>query len=282
MESHNTIKELLDEAVCALGESGIERARLEAEILLGFVLDYNRVELHCRYDENVHPFYAESFWRLIKRRRLHEPIEYLVEKVSFYGEEFYISHGALIPRPETEILIDKALEIITQKGCKNIVEIGVGSGAISIMLSFLKKDSTLCLHASDISPEALFNAYVNKIKFNAKNLELHHSSYLDFNTKLRLKFDVLIANPPYIKNGEKLPKSLGFEPKKALYAGEVGDEMLLHIIDLAFLHKIPYALCEMGYNQRESIKAHLEKIPHKSLEFYKDLAGLDRGFVISF
>lgn len=279
---HSSIKELLDQAVCILKQNGIERARLEAEILLSFVLDCQRIVLHSRYDECVQPFFMQSFLHLVERRSLYEPLEYLTHKVSFYGEEFYIAQGALIPRPETEILVEKALGIIQQNGCKNIVEVGVGSGIISVMLSYLSKDSTLSLHASDISPEALFNAYVNKIKFKADNLTLHPSPYLDFNAKLGLKFDVLIANPPYIKKGEKLPKSLAYEPQNALFGGERGDEMLLHLIHLAFLHKIPYLLCEMGYNQGESIRKTLEKIPHKSLEIYKDLAGLERGFVVSF
>ncbi|WP_299548525.1 HemK/PrmC family methyltransferase [uncultured Helicobacter sp.] len=281
-----TIKDLLDIGVKILQENAILRPRLEAEILLGFVLGRKRVELHVNFYQNVESFFAESYFRLIKRRSNHEPIEYLIEKVSFYGEELYISYGALIPRPETEILVEKALEFIVDKNCKNIAEIGVGSGAISVLLAHLskgiKKDSNLSFHASDISPEALFNAYVNKIKFKAENLTLHHSSYLDFNLKLGVNFDFLVSNPPYIKKGEVLPKSLSYEPQNALFGGDRGDEILLNIINLAWENQIPYLLCEMGYDQKESIQRYLKMIPHKSVEFYKDLAGLDRGFVICF
>ena len=163
------IQTLINRGVEILQSSVIPRPRLEAEILLAFVLNCSRVSLHCQSNRQIESFFVESFFRLIKRRSLHEPLEYLIEKVSFYGEELYISHGALIPRPETEILVDKALEIITKYSCKNIAEIGIGSGAISVMLAHLSKDSSLSFHASDISPEALFNARVNQMRFNVTN-----------------------------------------------------------------------------------------------------------------
>lgn len=276
------IQTLINRAVEILQSSAIPRPRLEAEILLAFVLNCSRVSLHCQSNRQIESFFVESFFRLIKRRSLHEPLEYLIEKVSFYGEELYISHGALIPRPETEILVDKALEIITKYSCKNIAEIGIGSGAISVMLAHLSKDSSLSFHASDISPEALFNARVNQMRFNVTNLTLHHSAYLDFNTQLGVSFDLLISNPPYIKNNEKLPQSLAYEPKCALFGGEKGDEVLLRVIDVARAFKIPYLACEMGYDQQQSVQDYLSAIPHQSLEFYQDLAGLSRGFVVEF
>lgn len=276
------IKQALEYGAKKLKECGIERPVLESEILLGFVLKQSRVALHCNFETILDSFWLESFKRLIRRRSLYEPIEYLTECVSFYGEELYISHGALIPRPETEILVQKALELIVHKSCTKIAEIGVGSGAISVLLAHLLKDSKLEFHASDISPEALFNAYVNKVRFQADNLTLHKSAYLDFNQESKISFDLLLSNPPYIQEGEILPPSLEFEPKVALFGGKRGDEILLHIIQLGLDSKIPFLLCEMGYNQRESVESYLRSLPHKSLAFYQDLAGLDRGFVIEF
>lgn len=281
MES-KSIQKLINRAVEILQRSAIPRPCLEAEILLAFVLNCSRVSLHSKGDREVEEFFAESFFRLIKRRSLYEPIEYLTEKVSFYGEELYVSQGALIPRPETEILVDKALGIIAQYRCKNIAEIGIGSGAISVILAHLSGDSSLSFHASDISPEALFNARVNQMRFNVVNLTLHHSAYLDFNTQLGVPFDLLISNPPYIKNNEKLPESLTYEPKCALFGGERGDEVLLKVIDTARAFRIPYLVCEMGYDQQRSVQDYFGEIPHKSLEFYQDLAGLSRGFVAEF
>lgn len=280
MESQWSIQKALQYGAQKLKEQGIPRPLLESEILLGFVLKQPRVALHCNFETTIPPFWLESFKKLILRRSLHEPIEYLIESVSFYGEELYVSYGALIPRPETEILVQKALDWIVQKSCKRIAEIGVGSGAISVLLA--SKNPKLEFHASDISPEALFNAYVNKVRFGAENLTLHRSAYLDFNKTLKISFDLLLANPPYIKEGEILPPSLKFEPQNALFGGKRGDEMLLHIIQLGFDCKIPFLICEMGYNQKESVESYLQTLPHKSLQFYQDFAGLNRGFVVEF
>lgn len=282
MESLWSIKEALEYGAIQLKKSGIPRPILESEILLGFVLGKSRTALQCDFEKTMDSFWLESFKRLIRRRSLYEPIEYLIEKVGFYGEELYVSYGALIPRPETEILVQKAMDLIQEKSCAKIVEIGVGSGAISVMLSHLLKNPQLEFHASDISPEALFNAYVNKVKFQADNLILHKSAYLDFNESLKISFDLLLSNPPYIKEGEILPPSLKFEPQNALFGGKRGDEILLKVVQLGFQLGIPFLICEMGYNQRESVESYLQTLPHKSLEFYQDLAGLDRGFVVEF
>ncbi len=276
------LKEALDFGTKILKNKGIERPRLEAEILLSHALNQPRIYLHSHSTQELLPFYEMLFTNFIQRRENHEPIEYIINKVNFYGEEFYIDRGVLIPRPETEILVDKAKDIIIQNACENIIEIGIGSGIISIMLALLLHDSNLNFHASDISPEALFNTHVNLKRFQITNLKLYKSAFLDFNTTQNITFDLLISNPPYIKSGESLPPSLSFEPQSALFGGEKGDKILHHIITLAHQSKIPHLICEMGYDQKASIESFMQTIPHTKLEFYQDLAGLDRGFVIQF
>lgn len=274
-----TIQQALDFGAKLL--LALERPRLESEILLAFVLNKPRIYLHTHYLEIVNPHSMEFFKRLLERRKNFEPLEYLIEKVSFYGKEFYISKGTLIPRPETEILIDIAINLIQTKNCKNIAEIGIGSGIISITLSLLSKNQDLNFYASDISPEALFNAFVNLKKFNCNNIHLYRSEYLDFDQDL--KFDLLVANPPYIKEGTNLPKPLSFEPHKALFGGLRGDEILCHIITLSKQRGISYVICEMGHDQRSSIESFVNGFTSiKRLEFYQDLAGLDRGFILEF
>ncbi|MDE5602549.1 MAG: peptide chain release factor N(5)-glutamine methyltransferase [Helicobacter sp.] len=258
----------------------LERPTLESEILLAFVLNKPRIYLHSHNFETISPFHQEYFKRLILRRANFEPIEYILEKVSFYNQEFYISHGALIPRPETEILIDIASNIIQNKNCQSIAEIGIGSGIISITLALLHPKRSLEFHASDISPEALFNAYVNTKKFNCSNISLYNSAFLDFNADK--SFDLLLSNPPYIQNKTILPKSLSFEPPQALFGGDRGDEILHKIILIAKARNIPYVVCEMGCDQRNSILAFTKNLGIKKLEFYQDLSGLDRGFIIEF
>ncbi|MCI7047158.1 peptide chain release factor N(5)-glutamine methyltransferase [Helicobacter sp.] len=277
-----TLKEAIDFGAHALKNNQIQRPYLESEILLSHILNQSRIYLHSHSTQNLSSFHEMLFIDLIQRRKNLEPIEYITNKVGFYGEEFYIDRGVLIPRPETEILVDKAKDVIAQNNYKNIAEIGIGSGIISIMLALLLPDSNLNFYASDIAPEALFNTHVNLKKFKVSNIKLYKSSFLDFNKEENICFDLLVSNPPYIKKGEILPTSLSFEPQEALFGGEKGDEMLHQIIRLAYENEIPHLICEMGYNQRESIESLMQNIPHQKLEFYQDLANLERGFIIKF
>lgn len=272
------IKEALQLGASKL--ANFSRNLLEAELLLAYALGVERIYLHTHFLEPLDDFTQKRFLNFIKRRQKYEPIEYIIEKVSFYSNEFYISHGALIPRPESEILVDLALQTIQKNNLKNIVEVGIGSGILSITLA--KILPSCIFQASDISSEALFNAFVNKEKFQVSNLTLHKSAYLNFNGGKKKSFDLLISNPPYIKEGFILPKPLDYEPSIALFGGKRGDEILCHLIDLAYFLEIPFVICEMGYDQKESIYNYAQKFNHKNLVFYKDLAQLDRGFILEF
>ncbi len=247
-----------------------QRPLFEAQILLAHHLGRDRVFLHAHPEEMID---AEGYFELVKRRANFEPIEYITKKVSFYGKEFYIEPGVLIPRPETEILVDEVSKRL--KGDEVVAEIGVGSGVVSIMLKL--KFPKLHIIATDINPKALQLTKKNAKKFGVL-LELHQTSYLDGINK---PIDVIVSNPPYIKNEATLEKPLSFEPKEALFGGERGDEVLREIIDRFCAMDAKMLACEMGYDQKRSIQEYLQaKKEPFSIEFYKDLAGLDRGFVI--
>ncbi|MRI58501.1 MAG: peptide chain release factor N(5)-glutamine methyltransferase [Epsilonproteobacteria bacterium] len=245
-----------------------QRPILEAQILLAYALGVDRVYLHSHADQQIE---ALGYFDLIKRRKAFEPIEYITNRVSFYGEEFFIESGVLIPRPETELLIDQLkMEL---RGDERVAEIGVGSGVISIMLKKLLGD--LRITATDISQKALDVA--------AKNARLH-GVHIDLVKADLLEgvdgvFDVIVSNPPYIQNGFPLDKNVAlYEPAQALYGGEEGDEILRRIIDLFFACEASVLACEMGFDQRRRIEEYVGD--RGSLRFYKDLAGLDRGFVL--
>ncbi len=240
----------------------------EARILLAFYLKKDQIWIITHDDEDMK---EDEYFTLIQRRVNNEPIEYITKSASFYGENFYVDSNVLIPRPETEILVD--LVVSTCKGIKRprIVEIGTGSGIISIMLAKLLPDAVIT--AIDISQEALHvakqNADIHKV-----DIEFIHSDLCEnFHEK---NFDMLVSNPPYIADDEPLPVGLSYEPSLALYGGSVGDEMLRKIIDIYEDRNIKYLVCEMGYDQKEKIENYIKK---SDLEFYKDLAGLDRGFI---
>lgn len=265
--SNKTIKEALKEASLVL------KSPKEASILLRYLLKFDQVELILKENEKLEHY--EEFKKLIQRRKNNEPIEYITNSVSFYSKEFFIKEGALIPRPETEILIDKSVEILKDIDSSKVAEIGTGSGVIPVMLALLVDN--ISITATDISRDAIEIAKINAEKFGVSNkIEFVETNYLD---GIYDKFDMIISNPPYIADGYELEKHLSLEPQNALFGGEKGDEILKEIIDIWYEKETPSLLCEMGYDQKESLGLYISKKSDIEVEFYKDLAGFDRGFI---
>ena len=267
------IKELLSYSAEQLREV-TDIPQKEAMILLAHVLGCETSWILIHSHDEIKP--DEHFFELLKRRVSHEPLEYILGKASFYGKEFNVDSRVLIPRPETEILVDKAVELARELPQNaHIVEIGCGSGIISIMLSLLLPEAKLT--AVDISMDALNVSKQNAQKHGVdKNITFIESSYLD---NVEGNIDMIVSNPPYIANDESLGIGLSYEPSLALYGGSRGDEMLCHIVDIFQERKVKVLACEMGYDQREPMHlyAHSKGL---AIDFYKDLAGLDRGFWI--
>ena len=247
----------------------------EATILLSFFLNKSKLYLITHEMDKVKD--TKKYFDLIHRRKSGEPIEYITKNVSFYSNNFYIDKGVLIPRPETELLVDHAKDIIEKNSFKKIAEIGTGSGIISVMLSLLLPNIKII--ATDINKKALDIAKINAEKFNVrKNITFIHTTYLD---SINQNFDMIISNPPYIANDFEIDLSLKFEPKEALFGGENGDEILKDIIDLSIKKEAKYLICEIGHNQKESILKYIRRKKLKKFFFYKDYSGFDRGFVIN-
>jgi release factor glutamine methyltransferase len=252
-----------------------ERPIFETEILLQHILQKDRIFILL--NKNFQ-FEKEPFLELLQRRENGEPIEYITNKVSFFSETFFISKGALIPRPETEILVEKAFEIAKQFEKPRILEIGVGSGIISIMLSKLLPNAKII--GVDISENALKIAEKNRIEKEVSNVEFRQS---DLFSNVSEKFDLIVSNPPYISDSEKgkLQKELDFEPEQALFGGEIGDEVLQKIIFEFMKRDEKFLVCEMGFDQKKKILQKFGNEKNISIQFYKDLANLDRGFILT-
>jgi len=252
-----------------------DRPRLEAEILLASSLNVDRSFLLLHADEELKDTKGFEAW--IERRANHEPVEYITGRVSFYDIELYIAPGALIPRPETEILVEKAAEVIRAQGLTRIAEIGVGSGAVSVVLA--RMFPRLRIVASDISEDALAVARRNVDSFGLEDrIALRHMSLLD---GIEESVQMIVSNPPYVaRDAELAPNVVDYEPHTALFAEEQGDALLREIIALAADRGIGYVACEMGYDQRERISAFVKQLGVYSVDFYTDLADLDRGFVL--
>lgn len=272
-----SIQEALDYAIKALKIK--DRPRLEAEILLSFVLGVERVFLHVHTEKLLHQEEFKKFQALILRAQNHEPIEYLTQRVSFYGYEWEISQGVLIPRPETELLIEYAGEIIKHQGIKRVFEFGVGSGVISIMLALLHPQ--IVIQASEINPLAIELTRKNIQRFLALDPTLSHRIMLIQGDVLKKScdvghFDLLVSNPPYIASSYPLPPNVAYEPKEALFGGEEGDEILSALVDFAKEQGFSWMVCEMGFDQKKIMLDRLNGC--ESVSFYQDLSGLDRGF----
>jgi len=274
MPSKYLIKDILKEITNTL-DAYIPRASREAQLLLMAYLDVD--ELWLLTNQNTQIQNIDKLLEWVDRRAKNEPLEYIIKSVSFYSQEFYIASGALIPRPETELLIDEVSKNIKDKNaCIKFVEVGVGSGIISIILA--KKFPNARFIAVDVSQDALNIAKVNIKKFKLEDrIELRLGSLLN---QVSEPIDYLISNPPYIANNEKLESNLSFEPQNALFGGVIGDELIKKLLDEVLNRKINFFTCEIGYDQKDKIRNYLKIGSFSSLKFYKDYSDFDRGFTL--
>ncbi|MCD6433502.1 MAG: peptide chain release factor N(5)-glutamine methyltransferase [Sulfurimonas sp.] len=274
MRSRDLVKDVLKEITARL-KPHIPRASREAQLLLMAHLDVD--ELWLITNQSQHVENLEKLYEWVERRAQNEPFEYIINSVSFYSEDFYIDRGALIPRPETELLIDEVVKNISNSDAKmTFVEVGVGSGIISVMLA--KKFPNAKFIAVDISKDAIEVAKINIERFGLKDrVELRLGSLLE---PISEHVDYLVSNPPYIENGISLESNLSYEPQNALFGGVVGDEIIKKLLDEVLKRKINFFTCEMGYDQKGRITTYLKNKNYKQLNFYKDLSDFDRGFTI--
>ena len=274
MQDNPVVKDILKEIAQTLSPH-IERASREAQLLLMAHLSVDELWLITHQSEAVQDVDKLMSW--VKRREKNEPFEYITNSVSFYSEEFFIKEGALIPRPETEILIDEVIKNVEDKASAiTFVEVGIGSGIISIILArhFLNAKFI----AVDISQDALDIAKINIEKFGLeKRIELRLGSLLE---PIDEDIDYLVSNPPYIADAEVLESNLDYEPQNALFGGLIGDEIIQELLECVLKQKIKFFSCEMGYDQKDKIQRYLNDKKFKSLEFYKDLSDFDRGFTL--
>jgi len=275
MQRRYIVDKLLRELTRNLESSDIPRASREAQLLLMAYL--NKDELWLLINQKSEIDVDEILFDWVSRRSKNEPFEYIVNRVSFYSEEFYIDSGALIPRPETELLIDEVIKNIQDPNAEmTIVEVGVGSGIISIMLA--RKLPNARIIATDVSHKALDVAKKNIERFALQErIELREGSLLD---PVYEKIDYLVSNPPYIADAEELESNLSYEPQNALFGGEIGDEIIRKLLDAVLRQKIKFFSCEMGYDQKDKICFYLQNKEFTSLQFYQDYSSFDRGFTL--
>jgi release factor glutamine methyltransferase len=273
-----TLKKALSRARDILAGNDIEDATLEAELLLEHALKISRTQLYLDLEHELTPRQEQNFWRLVQCRQDGEPTAYITGRRQFYGLDFYVDQHVLIPRPESELLVEKALGLMQNHRLPTIADIGTGCGAIAISLALELPRAKI--YATDISAAALEVALVNCQKHGVTGrVCLLQGDMLE---PLLEPVDLIIANLPYVKESEIIPMS--FEPRLALDGGAKGTERISQLCRQANSKLSPggHLLLEMGQGQRGAITSLLESLfPDGEIEVMPDLSGIERVLHLS-
>lgn len=251
-------------------------SKMEAEMLLSYLLNKNRAYLFAHPEELITTQQLEAYQHLIKERSKGKPIAYLTGHRDFWTLSLKVNEHTLIPRHETEHLVELTLELIPDIPNTTILDLGTGSGAIALALA--KERPNWNIVASDYSEEALKIAKENAINNKIGNVKFFHSDW--FNDLPKQKYHAIISNPPYI--AEQDPHlnqgDIRFEPRSALVSGQEGLADLQYIIQQCFDYLLPNGmiLLEHGYDQKIFLKAILNKLGFINVQCWQDIQGHDR------
>jgi release factor glutamine methyltransferase len=282
-----TIKSVLEWTQTYFKEKFVESPRLSAEILLADTLGLERIDLYVQFDRPLDKQELSGFKSKLLRRAQHEPVAYITEKKAFWKSIFVVSPHVLIPRPETELLVEHAISLIHSKqGNMRILELGVGSGAIIVSLA-----TEFPYHiywGTDYSFPAIQIAKQNAMQNTGcdNRIQFVVSDWFESVSTLQ-PFDLIISNPPYISRealSKLQPEITRFEPQMALDGGEKGFIHLQTIIEQAanYLSTDGTLLLEIGFDQREFVENCVASgNDFKSVKILKDYAGHDRIACIS-
>jgi release factor glutamine methyltransferase len=285
-------RELLRDAAREL-ERATPSPMLDARVLLAHVLACSPEALLAHDDRAPDAAQARQFKQLVEKRRAHWPVAYLVGEKEFFGISFRVSPGVLIPRPESELLVERGAELCALRSEPRILDLATGSGCVAISLAsaLAARKQPFQLTASDVSREALAVAEENIRRAESSGIipkgsvALAHSDWL---SALSGKFSLITCNPPYVAEESRaaLAKDLDFEPASALFAGKDGLDAYRALMPAIapFIERGGTFLSEMGAEQRGALNKLASGILGKEVRvaFLKDLAGLDRAVEITF
>lgn len=273
-----TIEELLDIAVKELDE--IDTARLDAQLLLAKAINQNKLYVLINNKEKVEIEQEEEFLKLIKKRKNNMPVKYLLGECDFMGLDYYVEEGVLIPRSDTEVLVDEVLKEIPDDAQINVCDLCSGTGAIGISLAHYKPNIIVNLIDYYEIPEKVSKANIKRNEMEER-VSFIKSNLLEEPIKLELKYSIIVSNPPYIRSKEingLMSDVKDYEPITALDGGEDGLDFYRKIVDDSknvLIHGGILAF-EIGYDQGEQVKALMERNGFSDIRIQKDLAGLDR------
>ncbi|MDX6444191.1 MAG: release factor glutamine methyltransferase [Blastocatellia bacterium] len=280
-----SIEDAVREGAQRLREGGVAESRRDAGSLLAHVLDRDRTFVIAHAGDELNDEQFEAFQSLIKRRAAGEPLQYITGHQEFFKLDFEVTPAVLIPRPETELIVETALALLPDDRAARIADIGTGSGCLAI--SLLHERPAARAVAIDVSPAALQIARRNAVRHSvADRLDLLGSdtlSALDA-AQVEWRFDLIVSNPPYVSEDEMktLQREVNHEPRTALAAGADGLSIIRRLLDETrpFLRSGGHLVFEIGFGQSEAIEQLIDGRVWNPIERCEDLQGIPRTFVL--
>ena len=278
------VRETVASTVATLSAGGISEYDIEGEVLVRFVLGMDRARLFASWDEPLTPYQESQVARLAQRRLQGEPLAYITGHREFYGLDFMVTPDVLIPRQESEVLVDKVLELLSvdgRRGPVTIADVGTGSGAIAIALAHNLPNVSVI--ATDVSRDALGVADANRRRHGVQDSV--HLCQSDLLEALRSRVDVVVSNPPYIRTSEidRLAPEVRREPARALDGGADGLDVTGRLIKRAPRYLAPGGsmLVEIASDQVEDLfQQAREAMPDARVSFADDPSGLPRVMIV--
>jgi release factor glutamine methyltransferase len=257
--------------------AGIDNPGLETSLLISKVFGIDKIDIYTQPDTEIGWERLKEFDEIIERRIGREPIEYLLGETEFYSRKFFVGSEVLIPRPETEKLVEEALNIIGNISSPRVIDVGTGSGCIAITIGSERSDSMII--ASDISFDAILVAKENAKRLDVHNISFVHSDFLNF-VKER-SFDIVVSNPPYISETELCrlePDIRDFEPIVALHGGKDGLDCIRRVASstISVLKNGGWCIMEIGGDQNKEAIGILRTFGYRDISFLEDLSGIKR------
>jgi release factor glutamine methyltransferase len=265
-----TVRDALDSATIPLRAAGVESARLDAEVLLAAAMGVDRAALHRDPDAELPGDAVRPYQAMVLRRRKREPVAYIVGTRGFRRLDLGVDERVLVPRPETEHLVEAALAL--PQGAR-VLDVGTGSGAIALALKDERPD--LQVTASEISTRALAVATENAQRLGL-DVELVQADLVP-----ERDFDAIVSNPPYVADADRArlaPEITRYEPGLALFAGPDGLEVIRALVPAA-AERAPWLALEIGAGQADAVEALMREAGFAQVERHRDLAGIERVLV---
>ena len=279
------LKEVFEKSVQFFKDKKIESARLDAELLISHALKFDRLQIYLKYEQPLSEAEVQACREVIRRRTAGEPVAYIVGERGFYGQIFKVGEGVLIPRPETELIVEEGINFLRATQQENqaeaelqVLDLGAGSGCIG--LSILKEVSNVKLTAVERSEKAF-----SFLKRNTDELNLTERSRLICDDVMKFqdkhRYDLIVANPPYIAENDPATETnvRKFEPAEALFAADAGLADIKNWLQKysAQMSDRSLILMEIGYQQGPAVKDFANALGcFSKVEILKDLSGLDR------